>query len=109
MGLAMLIATAGGAIAAGDVAGVSGIDSASSSAVIGTTATMGGGGSSFAAPAGTDSGPGLVSNLIALAQPGSTPAAGIVLTEIPPNLGKPSEPGTGALPPSTDLGLPAER
>ena len=105
MVVAMLGSAGTAAMAAGDVAGVNGIDSSTSSAPTGSSTTLGGGGSSFAAPAGTDGGPGLVTGLAALARTGSPPATGVVVPEIrPADANKASEVG-----PPPDLGLPAQR
>lgn len=107
---AMLTAGATAALAAGNVGGVGGVDSTNSGEPTGSTTTIGGGGSSFASPGGTESGPGLLSDLRALAQSGSTPATGVVVTDAPRAVPRrPTEFGNDALPPPTDLGVRAPR
>jgi hypothetical protein len=69
----MAIASAGSpAMAAGGVGEVGGVDTSNSGVPTGSTATVGGGGSSFAAPGGTNSGPGLLGDLQTLARSGGT-------------------------------------
>jgi len=72
----MLIAAAGApAMAAGGVGEVGGVDTSNSGVPTGTTATVGGGGSSFASPGGTNSGPSLLGDLQTLARAGSASSA----------------------------------
>jgi hypothetical protein len=66
------------AMAAGGVGEVGGDGSANGGAPAGSTAPLGGGGSSFAAPAGTDTGPGIVGNLETLARNRPAPNTAIV-------------------------------
>ncbi len=88
------------AMAAGGVGEVGGDGGTNGGVATGGTAPLGGGGSSFAAPAGTNTGPGIIGNLETLARNRQSPNAAVVgsPTVVPAD---PSAVGTGAPPAST--------
>jgi hypothetical protein len=107
MVVAMLAAGTTASMAAGGVGEVGGIDSANTGVATGGTTPFGGGGSSFAAPGGIDSGPGLVGGLMALARPGVAPAASRVVGGTPRSaLNPPGTVGSGKPAVSTSTGPP---